>query len=148
MSERSTLDFRSNIYPVATTGQLVQDRTFLSSITDPFALDALWKFNASRGSLLNGLQKRQHGRGQHCTYAEEGDYPWGTQRVCDELRVVCLCEKWDCPLMSKECRPGVVTPEVLAPEAEDTTQLEEGTGVEESFVNMPEDGLSDIERES
>lgn len=115
MSERSTLEFRSNIYPLVTNGQIANDRTFLDSISEPFALDVLWHYNATRGGKLNRLQRRQHGKGQHCMYADPGDYPWGTRIVDGTPRVVCLCENWTCPLM-RECRPGIEIPEVIAPE--------------------------------
>lgn len=149
MSDRSTLEFRSNLFPVKKR-QLDHDRSFLGSISDPFALDVLWRRNGTRGGLLNKLQKRQHGRGQHCMHADEGDYPWGTQRFGDELRVVCLCEKWRCPLMG-ECRPGVPIPEDVVqepePEPETETPCQETTVVDEPEIDMPEDALSDIEIE-
>lgn len=147
MSDRSTLEFRSNLYPVEAKGQLINDRAFLGSISDPFALDRLWRHNATRGGLLSKLQRRQYDKGQHCMYADADDYPWGTLRIGDELHVVCLCEKWDCPLMGK-CRPGVSVPEIVEPEPEVTPPPEEVTVADEPSVVMPEDALSDAEIET
>lgn len=100
MDERSTLQFRSNMFPTSTKGQLVNDRKFLASISDPEALDILWRYNGSQGAYLNSLQQRQHDAAKHCSYAEEGDYPWGTP--VGSNHVVCLCEKANCPRYS-EC---------------------------------------------
>lgn len=110
MGDRSTLEFKSNIYPLSNEGQIINDRPFLDHISDPFALDLLWRYNGTRGSKLNRLQKRQFEKGQHCTYAETGDFPWGTRLVDGKPRVVCLCENWSCPLIH-ECRPGIEIPE-------------------------------------
>lgn len=95
MDERSTLRFRSNIFPTSTKGQLINDRKFLASISDPEALAILWRYNGSQGAYLNRLQQRQHDAAKHCSYADDGDFPWGTP--VGSNRVVCLCEKTDCP---------------------------------------------------
>ena len=95
LDERSTLQFRSNIFPITTKGQLINDQEFLASISDPEALAILWRYNGSRGKFLNKLQQKQHDAAKHCAYAEEGDFPWGTPIGSDH--VVCLCEKTDCP---------------------------------------------------
>lgn len=144
MGDRSTLEFKSNLFPLSTKGQIVNDRPFLDSITDPFALDALWRYNASHGSKLNRLQKRQHEKGMHCSYADAGDYPWGTRMVDGAPRVVCLCENWACPLM-RECRPGVELPETPQAEVEESTPFEDEPEEVEPKLSSPEDALIDIE---
>ena len=101
MGPRSSLEFRSNIYPVSTKGKLVDDRKFLRAISDPEALDILWHYHGTRGSMLNALQNSQREKAMHCAYAEEGDYPWGTP--VGGTHLVCLCERTDCPLYRTEC---------------------------------------------
>lgn len=102
MSEmRSSLEFRSNIYPTSTNGALCNDRKFLDAISDPEALGILWHHGGSQGSKLNPLQKKQHEKAMHCAYAEDGDYPWGT--LVGTNRVVCLCERVECPRYRVEC---------------------------------------------
>ncbi len=147
MSDRSSLEFRSNIFPLDTGTQIVRDREFLDSISDPFALEALWKYNATRGSLLNKLQKWQHRKGQHCIYAEQGDYPWGTRLVDGEMRVVCLCENWRCSGIQR-CRPGVVIPASSHLEPDESGSEEQlaplDSDQDERELLAPEDGLAEI----
>lgn len=130
MSDRSTLEFKSNIYPLSDEGQIINDRLFLVSISDPFALEALWRYNGTRGSKLNKLQKRQFGKGQHCSFAEAGDFPWGTRVIDGIPTVVCSCENWSCPRMH-ECRPDVEIPEI--------EQLEPELPAEEDSEALPQE---------
>lgn len=107
MDERSTLQFRSNIYPTSIKGRLINDRKFLASISDPEALAILWRYNGSHGAYLNRLQRKQHDAAKHCAYAEDGDFPWGTPVGSD--RVVCFCEKTDCPRFGECTDPQSIT---------------------------------------
>jgi hypothetical protein len=128
-ADKSTLEFKSNIYPV-TESSIRSDRKFLDAISDPFALRKMH----SECISLNKLQRKQFEKGVHCSYADEGDYPWGTVLADDGPRVVCRCEKRDCPFFYTECRPDIkrevdaessIIPDAAADESEQETRKEE-----------------------
>ncbi|GEM_PF-5112308 len=98
-ADKSTLEFKSNIYPV-TKSSILSDRKFLDAISD---LSALKKMQ-SEHITLNRLQRKQLKKGEHCVYADDGDFPWGTVLFDDGPHVICRCEKRDCPLFFTECR--------------------------------------------
>ena len=104
----STIEFRSNVFPVV-AGDVLHDERFLHSLRDPLALQEFSK-RAYR-YFPSPLQREilRKGVGVKCAYADPGDLAWGTIRVDGEEKVVCLCEKYSCPLFA-ECRPGVVAP--------------------------------------
>lgn len=101
-SDKSTLEFKSNIYPV-TESSIRSDRNFLDAISDPFALSKMH----SEHIALNKLQRKQFEKSVHCSYADDGDYPWGTVLADDGPHVVCRCKKRDCPCFYTECRPDL-----------------------------------------
>lgn len=119
--ETSTLEFRSNVYPV-NADMIVHDRAFLGVISDHQALDALYKHSARRGEYLNRLQRKQLKWIAHCSYAPEGDYPWGTVVVGKELRFTCLCTNYSCPYFS-ECRPDFPIPLDESTEVAESAEL-------------------------
>lgn len=90
-SNVTTVAFRSNLYPV--NGNGMDDHVFHSKIHDPFALEELQKH-----TYLTLIQKDEfRWASGHCSYAAEGDYPWGT--VKDEAgreHVVCRCLNTQC----------------------------------------------------
>lgn len=98
-SNVSTVAFRSNLYPV--NGNGMDDHVFHSKIHDPFALEELQKH-----TYLTLIQKDEfRWASGHCSYAAEGDYPWGT--VKDEAgreHVVCRCLNTQCHRFTV-CRP-------------------------------------------
>lgn len=98
-SNVSTVAFRSNLYPVHGNG--MDDHVFHSKIHDPFALEELQKH-----TYLTLIQKDEfRWASGHCSYAAEGDYPWGT--VKDEAgreHVVCRCLNTQCHRFTV-CRP-------------------------------------------
>ncbi len=137
MDARSSALFRSNIYPTSTKGELANDRKFLDAISDPEALDILWRYNGSEGAKLNALQRRQHDMAKHCRYAEEGVFPWGTP--VGSNRVVCLCERTDCPLYARECskfHPEGFTPIPGRDHAPTPSEVKKGTTKPKRRVRM------------
>jgi DNA helicase-2/ATP-dependent DNA helicase PcrA len=128
-SDKSTLEFKSNIYPV-TESSIRSDRKFLDAISDPFALR---KMHSER-ITLNKLQRKQFEKSVHCSYADDGDYPWGTVLTDGGLHVVCRCKKRDCPFFYTECRPDIkremdakpsMIPDTAADVAEQETRKED-----------------------
>lgn len=93
----STVAFRSNLQPVI--GSYETDRSFLSAIHDPFALEVMKK----RGfNTVTPIQNREYQSASlHCAYAFPDDYPFGT--VIGENgkeKVVCKCTNTKCGLFS------------------------------------------------
>lgn len=104
----STVEFRSNVFPVA-ADDILHDEPFLHSLRDPIALQEFskraYRYYPSplqREILLKGV-------GIKCAYADEGDLSWGTVRENGIEKVVCLCEKYSCESFSR-CRPSVSAP--------------------------------------
>ena len=108
MEIRSSLEFRSNIYPIRTKKRPLDDAAFVASISDPKALVELEK--ASRRSTLSDLQKWQLKKGEACLLGDDRYLPWGTKVINGNQEVVCLCEQADCVLFEKcmERHPSVV----------------------------------------
>ena len=106
----STVRFKSNLQPVI--GSYREDRHFLSSIHDPFALEAMGKAGYD---TITPIQKREYRDASlHCSYAFEGDYPWGTIVGPDGKQcVVCKCTNTDCHHFSS-CRPDFDPAELMA----------------------------------
>ena len=118
---KSTVTFRSNIYPVAAE-QILYDEEFLHSLRDPIAVRE-FKKRASRyypSSLQNDILNA--GVGVKCTYSETGDLVWGTVIEDGAEKVACRCENYACALFS-QCRPGVEVPQI--PVIEDKVAVEE-----------------------
>ncbi len=94
----SNLEFQSNIQPVVDN----KWETFHKKVMDPFALEIMQKQHLH----LTGKQIDQiHYAAEHCAYAFEDDYPWGTIRLSDgSERPVCKCLRVTCQLFPK-CRP-------------------------------------------
>ncbi len=97
----STLVYQSNVFPVL-KGSFREDRVFLAQIHDPFSLE----FMEKNGYGLNSRQEEEYRRASvHCTYAYEGDYPWGTVTTDDNsTKVTCKCTRIDCSQF-QSCRP-------------------------------------------
>ncbi len=95
----STVTFRSNLYPVADT--CLHDKQFLAKIHDPFSLEILKK-----SCKLTQLQEQEYRQASlHCSYADPGDYPWGTVNYADgSEQVVCRCLNTSCKHFAR-CRP-------------------------------------------
>lgn len=98
----STVAFRSNLQPI--TGSYREDRHFLSTIHDPFALELMKK--AGFGAVSPIQQQEFQSASLHCAYAFPGDYPFGTvvDNATFQKRVICKCTNVGCALFSK-CRP-------------------------------------------
>ena len=107
-NDYSTVEFKSNLYPVVAE-EILHDERFLHSLRDPFALQE-FKTRAYR-HFPSALQREilEKGVGVKCTYADPGDLAWGTIREDGIEQVVCLCEKYSCEHFSS-CRPGVAKP--------------------------------------
>lgn len=131
MEVRSTLEFRSNIYPVTAQGRLIYDIDFVASISDPKALVELEK--VSRRPPLTELQEWQLKKGKPCLVGDGRYTPWGTKVINGRQEVVCLCEEADCVLFEKcmERHPSVVAvsfvPEVAQLDSRDA-DASEGNG--------------------
>lgn len=97
----STVAFTSNLQPIR--GSFVEDKHFLSSIHDPFALEAMDKAGYE---MITKIQRSEYRNASlHCIYAYEDDYPWGTIIKNDgSQRVVCKCTNVNCIRFS-HCRP-------------------------------------------
>lgn len=110
MAARSSLEFRSNIYPVSEVKDFALDRDFRDSISDPFALSVLWDHDGTNGRLLNDLQRQQVKRADPCIVGGEGEKPWGTKVIDGERVLVCLCARRDCVLYEEcmKCHPSRV----------------------------------------
>ena len=109
----STVAFRSNLQPVI--GSYETDRSFLSTIHDPFALEVMKK----RGfNTVTPIQNREYQSASlHCAYAFPDDYPFGT--VIGENgkeQVVCKCTNTKCGLFSS-CRPDFDPAELVVSES-------------------------------
>lgn len=96
----SNITYRSNIYPVNNSPST--DSKFLSMIHDPFALRELKR----RKMDMTPTQTREYDRVSiPCTYADNGDWPWGTRRDANgTIGTACKCLKHSCRLFN-ECRP-------------------------------------------
>lgn len=100
---RSTLDFRSNLYPVV-ADEVRNDEAFLRALRDPIALEK-YRESASRYQPTPSQREAiSKGIGISCSLAPNDDYPWGTVITDDGEHVVCRCEQYDCVKFS-ECRP-------------------------------------------
>ena len=97
----STVAFMSNLQPIR--GPFGEDKHFLSSIHDPFALEAMDKAGYE---MITKIQRSEYRNASlHCIYAYEDDYPWGTIIKNDgSQRVVCKCTNVNCIRFS-HCRP-------------------------------------------
>lgn len=106
----STVAFTSNIQPVK--GSYEKDMAFLSSIHDPFALEAMKKLGYE---MITRLQEKEYENAAlHCAYAYEHDYPWGTiVRPDGTHQVVCKCTNTACGNFLK-CRPDFDEKELQA----------------------------------
>ena len=94
----SNLEFRSNLQPI-------KDDNWASIhkyIMDPFALEEMQK----KHLYLSERQKNQiKYSAEHCSYAEKGDYPWGTVYMEDgSEKAVCKCLNIRCSEFGI-CRP-------------------------------------------
>ncbi len=105
----STVVFKSNLQTVSDR-TIREDREFLASVRDPFALEIMEKQRLN----LTPIQRTEYKRASvHCAYALEGDYPWGT--VCDKdgkEKVVCRCINVECKEF-QECRGSSFDPAEL-----------------------------------
>lgn len=97
----STVTFKSNLQSVV--GSISEDKHFLASIHDPFALDTMHQLGFE---MITSIQQQEYqDAALHCSFAYKDDYPWGT--VIDfqgKERVVCRCINVSCTRFSK-CRP-------------------------------------------
>lgn len=102
---KSTVTFRSNVYPVVAE-QILHDEEFLHALRDPIAVRE-FKKRATRyhpSTLQNKILRANVG--VECTYSEKGDLVWGTVLEDGAEKVVCRCENYACALFS-QCRPDV-----------------------------------------
>lgn len=108
----STLSFKSNLQPIK--GSICDDRHFLASIHDPFALEVMR--NMGYKAITPIQQKEYSDASLHCAYAYKDDYPWGT--IVDSegnQKIVCKCTNTSCSLFAK-CRPDFDSSELIAGE--------------------------------
>ena len=97
----SNMTFRSNLQPIG--DEEFRDSVFLTKIRDPFALDYMHR---QRFKMLPVQEEEYQKASGHCSYAFDGDFPWGT--VLDENgheRLVCRCQNMQCAHF-KSCNPG------------------------------------------
>lgn len=108
----STVAFRSNLQPIK--GSIREDRHFLSSIHDPFALEAMRKLGYG---AITPIQKKEYSDASlHCSYAYKDDYPWGTIVAPDgNQKVVCKCTNTGCAAFTN-CRADFDVSELVAEE--------------------------------
>lgn len=120
MEVRSSLEFRSNIYPVTAKRRVLDDAAFVTAISDPKALVELEK--VSRRPPLSDLQKWQLKKGEPCSLGDGRHLPWGTKSINGRQEVVCLCDREDCVLFEKcmERHPSVV--ELAGPDVSSTEE--------------------------
>lgn len=114
-STTSTLEFKSNIYPVE-SDQILTDESFLKSLRDPYAIS---EFARKAYRYFPTPLQREINRqvGIKCSFSPEGDFCWGTVMDDGEEKVVCKCENYACRLFS-QCRPDAVVPEQTAEQNE------------------------------
>ena len=101
----STVNFRSNLYPIK--DNFFYDREFHSKIHDIFSLEVFNKKMVSKKiASFDSLQEKEyHIASIHCSYADPGDYPFGTiNDNAGREKVVCKCLKTTCDFF-KRCRP-------------------------------------------
>ncbi len=129
MEVRSSLEFRSNIYPITAKRRTLDDVAFVAAISDPKALVELEK--ASRRPPLSDVQEWQLKKGKPCLVGDDRYTPWGTKVINGKQEVVCLCDREDCVLFEKcmERHPSVV--ELASPRAataRESTPVEDNRG--------------------
>lgn len=117
----STVICRSNLQSV-TKKYNIEDKTFLSNVTDPFILEILHKDDRYK---LTEIQKQEfNSSSMHCCFAAPDDYPFGTIRNLDgKLQYVCKCINTNCKLF-KQCRPDFRTEELAVLEENQIHQHE------------------------
>lgn len=104
----TTVEYRSNLQPYSKENER-SEKGYLSHIHDPFALEALRKYLYSYGCdyHLSEIQEKEiKDAAEHCVYAYENDYPWGTISVNGKPVVVCKCTNHACAHFS-QCRSGL-----------------------------------------
>ena len=70
----STVTFKSNLQSVV--GSISEDKHFLASIHDPFALDTMHQLGFE---MITSIQQKEYqDAALHCSFAYKDDYPWGT----------------------------------------------------------------------
>lgn len=108
----SSVEFRSNLQLV--NGDFRNDRNFLSSIHDPFALEWMQKLEYE---AITPIQKKEfRDASLHCAYAFADDYPFGTiVNTQGVQQVVCKCTNVNCSLFTR-CRPDFNPSELLVTE--------------------------------
>lgn len=128
---KSTVTFRSNVYPVVAE-QILHDERFLHALRDPIAVKEFKKqaFRYHPSVLQNQILEADVG--VECSYSEKGDLVWGTVLEDGVEKVVCRCENYACALFSK-CRPDVDIQQMAITEDEIAAeeQLEEAIANEE-----------------
>ena len=126
----STVAFKSNLQPVH--GSYLEDRRFLSSIHDIFALEKLKK----TGIDLTTLQMQEYRSASlHCAYAYADDYPFGTVRDSDGNEfVTCKCINTKCRLFH-QCRPDF-DPTELMPTEENVSFIPRIAEVESAIIEL------------
>ena len=102
MNQGTNITFKSNLQVVK--GELQKDHHFLSFVHDPVALRIL-KNNTYSGYRMTSLQEDELEYAIHCSYASEGDYPWGTiEDISGKQKIICRCLNTSCRNFRK-CRP-------------------------------------------
>lgn len=127
MDLKSTLEYRSNLQLAKKNIPLSEDRDFLESIIDPFAIGQLKKY---RPNDLTEMQRKIYDKaGIHCIYADEGEYPWGiVEDKKGKISVICKCDKKGCEYFNR-CRPEASEEKII----KNNTQLVFEKEIECSF---------------
>lgn len=106
MNDVSNVIYKSNLH-IVESNKISQDKNFLNSIRDPFALEQL-KTAIDRRQVdyrLSPIQQDEYDKvSLHCSYAEKGDYPFGTIIENGQDKIKCKCFKTTCRLFFA-CRP-------------------------------------------
>ena len=139
-NKNSTIEFKSNLFPVV-ADEILHDERFLHSLRDPLALQEFKKRAYRHHPTALQREIIDKGVGVECMYADPGDLAWGTVRENGIEKIVCLCEKYSCELFP-ECRPGVAIPaDEPSPVVEESVELAEG--FEASFGDTAEPNVDD-----
>lgn len=129
----SSIAFRSNLQLV--NGDFRNDRNFLSSIHDPFALEWMKKLGYE---AITPIQKKEfRDASLHCAYAFADDYPFGTIVNAKGIQqVVCRCTNVKCSLFTR-CRPDFDPSELLVTE-ENVQFIEKTAEIFSEIKNAPQ----------